>query len=110
MANLPEAGILLWADAPGRGFYVPGDPCMVTSTRPETPATTVDDFVAALAAQPSRDASEPMDVTVGGYAGKSITLHVPDDAVFEECEEGEFVSYGTDEEPGPHPPGPGPDR
>ena len=65
----------------------------------DTPATTVEDFVAALAAQASRDASEPIDVMVGGYAGKSITLHVPDDATFDECEEGEFVSYGTDEEP-----------
>jgi hypothetical protein len=99
VANLPEATILLWAKAPGTGFYVPGDPCRATSTRPDTPATTVEDFVAALAAQRSRDASEPMDVTIGGHAGKSITLHVPDDAAFDDCEEGEFVSYGTDEEP-----------
>ena len=99
VANLPEAAILLWTNAPGTGFYVPGDPCMVTSTRPDTPATTVEDIVAALAAQASRDASEPVDVTVGGYAGKSITLHVPDDAAFDECEEGEFVSYGTEEDP-----------
>ena len=33
---------------------------------PETPATTAEEIVAALAAQASRDASEPVDVTVGG--------------------------------------------
>jgi hypothetical protein len=62
--------------------YVPGDPCRWLSTMPDTPATTVDEIVAALANQASRDASEPVDVTVDGHAGKSITLHVPDDVVF----------------------------
>ena len=62
---------------------------MVKSTMPDTPATTVDEFVAALAAQASRDASAPVDVTVGGYAGKTITLHVPDDAAFDDCDEGD---------------------
>lgn len=97
VANLPEAGILFWA-FPDTEFYVYGDPCRSTSTRPDVPATTVDEIAAALAAQASRDASEPVDVTVGGYAGKSITLHVPDDAMFDDCEEGEFVMYGTEEE------------
>ena len=60
---------------------------------PETPATTAEEIVAALAAQASRDASEPVDVTVGGYAGKMITLHVPNDADFADCYEGDFVSY-----------------
>jgi hypothetical protein len=102
VANLPEAGILFWSFAPGTAFYVPGDPCQATSTKPDAPATTVDDLAAALAAQASRDASEPVDVMAGGYAGKSIILHVPDDAVavapprFDECEGGEFVSYGTE--------------
>lgn len=95
VANLPEAGIHLWGNSPGTEFYVPADPCRVTSTRPDTPATTVDDLVTALAAQAHRDSSEPVDVTIGGYAGKSVTLHVPDDAVFAECETGQFVSYGV---------------
>jgi hypothetical protein len=98
-ANLPEAAMLFWAQPAGTEFYVPGDPCRATSTRPDTPATTVDDLAAALAAQASRDASEPADVTVGGHAGKSITLHVPDDAVPDQCEQGEFVSYGTEQDP-----------
>lgn len=99
VANLPEAAILFWASLAGTEFYVPEDPCQAESTRPDEPATSVDEIVAALAAQASRNASEPEDVTVGGYAGKSITLHVPDDAEFDECELGEFVSYGTNEDP-----------
>jgi hypothetical protein len=91
--NMPEAAVLPDSLPPGTGFYVYGDPCQSASTRPETPATTVDDIVAALAAQASRDASEPVDVTVGGYAGKMITLHVPDDAAFAACDGGEFASY-----------------
>lgn len=85
------AGLIVFA---GLGdLFVYGDPCQWTTTRPDTPATTVDEFIAALAAQPTRDASEPMDVTVGGHAGKSVTLHVPDDAAFGDCERNEFRSY-----------------
>ncbi len=91
--NMPEALVLPGSLPPGTGFYVPEDPCQWASTRPETPATTADEIVAALAAQASRDASEPLDVTVDGYAGKMITLHVPDDADFSDCDDGEFVSY-----------------
>jgi len=51
-------------------------PC---DSRSFTLATTVDELVAALTAPSSRDATEPVDVTVDGYAGKSITLRAPDD-------------------------------
>lgn len=83
-------------------LYVYGDPCAWSTTAPETPATTVDELAAALAAQASRDASVPVDVTVGGYAGKSITLHVPDDAEFSECDQGYFGSWGGPDEPTPY--------
>jgi hypothetical protein len=76
-------------------LFVYGDPCRWATTRPDAPATTVDELVTALAAQASRDASEPVDITVDGYAGKSITLHVPDDAVFSECDRGIFGSWGV---------------
>lgn len=95
--NMPEAVVLPGSVPAGSGFFVPADPCQWTSTRPETAATTVEEIVAALAAQASRDASEPVDVDLGGYAGKMVTLHVPDDADFDECDGGEFVSY-TDED------------
>jgi hypothetical protein len=83
-------------------LYVYGDPCAWATTRPDAPATTVDELVAALTAQASRDATAPIDVTVDGYAGKSITLHVPEDADFNECDSGTFGSWGvpgSDESP-----------
>ena len=94
--NMPEAAVLPGSLPPGTAFKVPADPCRWTSTLPETPATTAEEIVAALAAQASRDASEVVDVTVGGYAGKMITLHVPSDADFAECDDGEFVSYANE--------------
>ena len=69
-------------------YIVYGDACHWETTVPDTPATTVDEVVAALSSQASRDASEPVDITLGGYAGKSITLEVPDDVDFTECDPG----------------------
>lgn len=77
-------------------LYVYGDPCQWSGTAPDTPAGTVDELVAALSAQASRDATAAVDVTVGGYAGKSITLHVPDDAVFDDCDQNTFGSWTVD--------------
>ena len=70
--------------------YVYGDSCHWATTKPDTPVTTVDEAISALSAQPSRDASTPTDVTYYGYVGKYITLHVPDDAVVSDCDQGEF--------------------
>ena len=83
-----------------------GDACRWLTTKTDAPATTVDALVAALAAQTPRDASQPMDITVDGYSGKEITLHVPDDAAygggeFTDCNSGYFGSFGSDAEPGP---------
>lgn len=112
----PEgAGIgLLTADSGSGGFYVYGDPCQWESTTPDTPATTVDQLVSALAAQASRDATAPVDVTVGGHAGKSITLHVPSDPptraeAFKDCDRDTFATYGIEGHEGParHQQGPG---
>jgi hypothetical protein len=77
-------GMIIFA---GQEYLVFDDPCNWAST-PGTTVTTVDEFVAALAAQHSRDASEPVDITVAGYPGKSITLHLPDDP--SQCDEGIF--------------------
>ena len=85
---------------PWHGFdlYIPADPCAWQSTWPTAPATTLDEVVAALASQASRDASEPVDVTVDGHPGQSITLHVPDDVGFAagefDCDEGKFCTFG----------------
>ena len=83
----------------GFDYYIPADPCGWRSTWPTAPATTLDEIVAALASQASRDASEPMDVSVDGHPGKSITLHVPDDVEFaagefSDCDEGKFCTFG----------------
>jgi hypothetical protein len=78
----------------GDGLFVYGDPCHWSTTKPETPATTVDELVAALSAQASRSASAPVDITIDGHAGKSMSLHVPDDANFAGCDSGQFASWG----------------
>lgn len=102
----PGGGILIKNDNPdapdGAGMivffgdlYVYGDPCDWSTTRPDEPATTVDELVAALTAQASRGATEPVDVNVGGHAGISITLRVPDDAEFAECDDATFGSWGV---------------
>jgi hypothetical protein len=108
-ADPPEgSGMIVWAGVDH--LYVYGDPCDWSSTRPETPSTTVDEVVAALTAQASRDASAPVDITLDGYAGKAITLHVPDDADFTQCDEGFFGSWSlgtTDLSPHRYHQGPG---
>jgi hypothetical protein len=109
----PPDGAAILAFTVDEEFYVYGDPCRWSSTRPDTPATTVDELVAALASQPSRNQSVPEDITVGGYAGKKITLHVPDDAAFSdgeftECDDGNFSSFGVaGEDPARYHQGPG---
>jgi hypothetical protein len=95
-ADPPDGAGVIVFEGP---LYVYGDPCQWSTTTPDTASTTVDEVVAALAAQASRDASAPVDVTVDGYSGKSITLHVPDDAVFGECDGGYFGSWAGGGDP-----------
>jgi hypothetical protein len=100
--NLPESAFL-WTSTT-YGVLVYGDPCHWEDSKPETPATTADEVVAALAAQPSRDATDPVDVTIGGYPAHRITLHVPDDAVFTDCDGGhggDFASFTLEGSDGP---------
>ena len=78
----PPDGAAVLGPWHGFDFYIPADPCQWSSTMPDTPAMTLDEIVTALASQASRDASEPVDVTVDGHSGKSITIHVPDDVGF----------------------------
>jgi hypothetical protein len=100
------AGMIVFAS---EGLFVYGDPCRWSSTTPATPVTTVDALVTALAAQASRDASAPVDITVDGHAGKSITLNVPGDADFSACDQGFFGSWGvaTERTPARYHQGPG---
>ena len=99
------AALLAWAWPAGTGFNVYGDACQWLTTIPETPATTPDEIAAALAAQASTDATAPVDVTVGGYAGKAITLNVPmsfdlpnatREEKFADCDQDVFGFYGLE--------------
>jgi len=76
-------------------IYVYGDPSKWSTSMPKTPASTVDSVIAALRAQPLRDASAPVAVTLDGHAGKKVTLHVPTDAVFSACDHGQFASWAV---------------
>jgi len=70
---------------------VPQDPCHWQSTMSD-PGPTVDDLVDALAIQRFRHATEPTEVAVDGYRGRSLRWSVPDDwevtgdAEFEGCD------------------------
>jgi hypothetical protein len=90
------AGVILW----GGPFDVYEDPCRWSTSLPSSPTgSTVEDLAAALAAQPTRDATAATDVTVGGFSGKAIELTVPADLAFDTangftgCDEGEFRSW-----------------
>ncbi len=71
---------------------VPSDPCHWAETLAEPAGPTVDHLVQLLVAQKTRNASTPIDVTLGGYSGKYLEWSVPQDAVvtgdadFEGCD------------------------
>jgi hypothetical protein len=97
--------LLAWAWAPGRGINVYGDPCQWQTTIPETPATTAEEIAVALAGQTASDPSEPVDVTVGGFSGKAITLRVPmeyhipgasREERFADCDNASYAYYGLE--------------
>jgi hypothetical protein len=99
-----SAALLAWST--NSGVLVYGDPCHWKTTIPNTPALKAADIAASLAAQPSRNASEPVDVTVGGFHGQFVTLHVAIDAptraeAFAECDDETFGSYTYDGESRP---------
>jgi len=96
--SAPPDGAAILAFTNRQAWSVPGDACHSESTLPDTPSATVDELVAALSAQASRDASAPVDITVDGHAGKSITLHVPGDIAysadeFTDCDYGQFCTF-----------------
>jgi hypothetical protein len=111
----PDAtgAFLLTGDSGADAFYVYGDPCHWESTTPDTPATTVDEIVDALAAQASREATTPVDITLDGHPGKFITLTVPmiaptRDEALRDCDQETFATYGvTADGPSRYQQGPG---
>jgi hypothetical protein len=91
----PPAGTGLIGEYSGEALHVSADGCQWESTMPDGPATTVDELLAALASQASRDASAPEDITMGGLPGRKITLHVPTDAVFSDCDQDQFCTLSN---------------
>ena len=71
-----------------------------SSTRPSDPPWTTSRPRSPTNAQ--RGESVPTDVTIDGYAGKTIELSVPDDINFADCDDGQFQSWEgrTHQEPG----------
>jgi hypothetical protein len=86
-----EVYVLLFST--GTAWTVPGDACHMESTLPDTPSATIDELVAAFSAQTPGDASEPVDITVDGHAGQSITLRVPSDVDFADCDFGSYCLF-----------------
>lgn len=99
-----------WGFPVGSEFLVYGDPCDWVTTTPETAATTPDEIATALGAQAQTETTTPVDVTIGGYSGKAITLEVPmsyevpgatREEEFAACDESTYAFYGVSGEPGP---------
>ena len=83
--------------------FIPSDPCQWESTMPDTPATTLDEIVAALGGQATRNASAAEDVTVDGYAGKVITIEMPEGPYTAgnnpDCDENKLCTLGWGDPP-----------
>ena len=85
----------------GGPVQVYADPCHWAGAQSNPPTgLSVDDVTAALAAQPSRSATTPIDrpANVPGlanrWAGMAIELTVPDNVNFANCDGGQFRSWG----------------
>ena len=92
-----------WSWTAGTEFLVYGDPCHWATTVPTSPATTPEEIAAAFQDQGETEATSPVDVTVGGYTGKALTLTVPmsyevpgatREEEFGDCDEDQFAFYG----------------
>jgi hypothetical protein len=108
-SDSPEANgalLIAWSWPAGTGINVYGDPCHWSTTIPATPATTPEEIAEAFTAQAETEATAPVDVTVGGYAGKAVTLTVPmsyhqepdvsREEEFAECDQAIYGFYGIE--------------
>ena len=108
----PNEGWMCWDACDDRGaaliayndrdYYVYGDPCRWSTTGPDAPARSADDFVATLAEQASREASIPEDITLDGYTGKKVILRMSDNpdlafsaGDFPDCDDAHFSLFGV---------------
>jgi hypothetical protein len=93
----------------GGPLQVYADPCHWAGTQPAPPTgLSVDDLMAALAAQASRSATTPIarPANVPGLAnrwpGMSVVLHVPDNVDLTACDGGQYRSWGPDDKARSH--------
>ena len=83
------------------------DPCDWSGTASVPASRSVQELMAALAAQPMRNASDAVDraadsdVRAGAFAGMAIELTVPDDIDFADCDDGMFQSWSGRYHQGP---------
>lgn len=80
------------------------DPCQWAGAEPDPPTgPTARDLVDALAAQPQRNASTPIERKAAGpdgadqWTGWAVEMTVPEDVVFSECSGGQFRSWGPEQ-------------
>lgn len=66
----------------GFGGDLPRDPCLTEDLI--ATGSTVDGFANAIATHPILDATDPVDVSLGGFSGKYIDLRLPADLPCEE--------------------------
>jgi len=104
--GLPD-GAAIFFD--GHLVQVYTDPCQWARAEPFPPTgSSVHDLMAAIAAQPMRNATTPTDRNAnalglaGGWAGMAVELTVPDGIVFADCYRGQFRSWGPDEDARSH--------
>jgi hypothetical protein len=80
----------------GGPLEVHADPCHWTADQSTRLSGTAADIVAALKAQPSRNAGAPIDRPLGLRPGAAIGLSVPDDVVLTTCDAGQYRSWGPE--------------
>jgi hypothetical protein len=85
--------VIFWtSDSDFQRVYA--DPCHWQAGYVDPPVgPSVDDLATALANQPLRGDSVPIEVSVGHYQGKMVELSVPSDQNFADCDAGEFRSW-----------------
>ena len=82
--------------------HVYADRCKWASTQLDPPlGPTVADLAIAFSTIWGSDATAPVDVTIDGYAGKSMVMTVPDDVDFAECDSQHFVGWSDPDHAGP---------
>jgi len=101
-SDRPDAvAIAFWSG----DLQVYGNPCKWQGTEPDPPTgPSAREFVTALAAQPTRDATAPVERKAPSPSGSGLTespgwsvdLTVPADADFSQCDQNQFRSWGPD--------------